>query len=130
MVQCDHASGCAITGGTVYRGSNPNLHGLDFYADCCSGRIWTFDRARGRIVERTNELRPTDGSTIGSIVAISENGIGEPFVVDLAGEVFQILPPRIACGLGGEATLVLLGVGALRARRRPGATPPRSDLQA
>jgi hypothetical protein len=33
--------GCAITGGFVYRGVNyPDMQGIYFYGDYCSGRIW------------------------------------------------------------------------------------------
>jgi len=124
VVEYDHTLGCAITGGTVYRGSNPNLRGLYFYADFCSARIWTYQRSTGQVVERTSALRPPGGSTIDSIVAISENAVGELFLVDLGGEIFQITPPPIACGLGGEAALGLLALGALRRasrhRMRPG----------
>jgi len=124
VVEYSHASGCSITGGTVYRGSIPALRGLYFYADFCSARIWTYQRSTGQVVERTSALRPPGGSTIDSIVAISENAVGELFLVDLGGEIFQITPPPIACGLGGEAALGLLALGALRRasrhRMRPG----------
>ena len=37
----DHSLGCAITGGHVYRGpSFPQLNGIYFFGDYCSGRIW------------------------------------------------------------------------------------------
>ncbi|MES0363368.1 MAG: PQQ-dependent sugar dehydrogenase [Desulfobacteria bacterium] len=37
----DHSVGCSVTGGYLYRGSkNPNLNGLYFYGDFCSGLIW------------------------------------------------------------------------------------------
>ncbi len=39
-----HSSGCSVTGGYVYRGSAmPDLRGTYFFADYCSGGIWSFD---------------------------------------------------------------------------------------
>ncbi len=41
----DHAQGCSITGGLVYRGQDyPGLQGIYFYADYCNGRIWGLKR--------------------------------------------------------------------------------------
>jgi glucose/arabinose dehydrogenase len=41
ILEYDHAQGCSLTGGHVYRGpSFPQLAGLYFYADYCSGRLW------------------------------------------------------------------------------------------
>ena len=36
-----HNSGCSVTGGHVYRGAEfPDLHGVYFFGDFCSGKIW------------------------------------------------------------------------------------------
>ncbi len=41
VVEYTHAEGCAVQGGTVYRGEHyPRMQGLYFYADLCTGRIW------------------------------------------------------------------------------------------
>ena len=40
-----HSQGCAVVGGTVYRGSRfISLQGIYFYADFCSGHIWGLRR--------------------------------------------------------------------------------------
>ena len=40
----DHGSGCSITGGSVYRGSQYAwLDGLYFFADYCTGIIWSLE---------------------------------------------------------------------------------------
>ena len=45
VTEYHHSSGnCSITGGYVYRGVRfPRMHGLYFYGDYCSGRIWSLD---------------------------------------------------------------------------------------
>ncbi|MGB8509058.1 MAG: PQQ-dependent sugar dehydrogenase, partial [Pyrinomonadaceae bacterium] len=41
----NHALGCSVTGGYVYRGAAfPRMQGLYFYSDFCSGRIWALHR--------------------------------------------------------------------------------------
>ena len=45
VIEYDHVYSCAIVGGAVYRGSSyPDLHGIFFYGDFCSGRIWGLKR--------------------------------------------------------------------------------------
>ena len=45
VVEYDRSLGCSVTGGYVYRGpSYPNMQGLYFYGDYCSGRIWGLRR--------------------------------------------------------------------------------------
>jgi glucose/arabinose dehydrogenase len=39
-----HSLGCSVTGGYVYRGTQfPGMVGKYFYADYCSGRMWTLE---------------------------------------------------------------------------------------
>jgi glucose/arabinose dehydrogenase len=86
-----HAAGdCSITGGYVYRGSIPEIRGLYFYGDYCSRRIWSFDRQSMANVDRTAELEPPGAATLDEIVGFGEDGFGELYVVDLAGEVFRV----------------------------------------
>jgi len=40
VAEYDHSLGCSMTGGVVYRGPDPDLEGIYFYSDFCSGRIW------------------------------------------------------------------------------------------
>ena len=41
LTEYNHTQGCAISGGTVYRGTRyPTLQGIYFFGDWCSGQIW------------------------------------------------------------------------------------------
>jgi glucose/arabinose dehydrogenase len=41
VAEYDHAQGCSITGGYVYRGTRfPQMAGIYFFADFCSGKVW------------------------------------------------------------------------------------------
>ena len=45
VVVYDRTQGCAVVGGTVYRGTSyPDMQGLFIYADFCSGQIWGLKR--------------------------------------------------------------------------------------
>lgn len=89
--------GCSITGGEVYRGcAIPDLQGTYFYADYCSGRIWSF-RYDGSTMtdftERTVELAPGNGLNIIRISSFGLDASGEMYICDHAdGEVFKIVP--------------------------------------
>jgi glucose/arabinose dehydrogenase len=91
---------CAITGGYVYRGcAIPDLRGTYFFADYCSGQIWSFRYDGGPVAfadDRTAELAPGGGLAINSITSFGEDGRGELYVVKQgsgtnAGEVYRII---------------------------------------
>jgi glucose/arabinose dehydrogenase len=90
-----HTIGCSVTGGYVYRGCRiPDLHGTYFFADYCYDTIYSFRVVDGAVTEftdRTAELDPP-GMTIANISSFGEDSRGEIYVVDLAGEVFKIVP--------------------------------------
>ncbi len=99
---------CTVVGGYVYRGcSIPDLRGTYFFADYCSGRIWSF-RYSGSVMsefrDRTVELVPDIG-TIGRISSFGEDARGEVYVVDYnGGEIFKITArdggPAVDLGFG------------------------------
>lgn len=96
--QYDRGEGrCSITGGYVYRGcAIPDLLGTYFYADYCSGQIFTFDVVGGVPVnqtQRTSELAPGGGLSIASITSFGQDAYGELYICDsTGGEVFKIIP--------------------------------------
>ena len=97
---------CAITGGYVYRGSDiPGLAGTYFYADYCSGQIYSmrYDGATlTELVNRTAELAPGGGQSITAVSGFGEDGMGEMYLIDRAaasGEVYKIVPDSSYVGV-------------------------------
>ena len=87
-------SNCAVTGGYRYRGSlMPSLVGHYFFADYCSGRIWTFlpnanGTPNGPVVERTAQFA-IPGSEL--IPSFGEDANGELYVCDSSGgEIWRL----------------------------------------
>jgi glucose/arabinose dehydrogenase len=143
---------CSVTGGYVYRGSAiPNLPGTYFFADFCSNQIWSFRYVGGQVTEfteRTAELAPGGGLSIGNVGGFGEDGFGELYIVDrgtpagspctlggATGEVYKILstgPPRTSplepvaafggCAVGGvndHAGAPQIGFSVLPANPNP-----------
>jgi glucose/arabinose dehydrogenase len=86
VVEYDHSVGCSVTGGMVYRGTgNPNMDGIYFYGDYCSGRIWGLFRQGGAWDESL--LADTDLT----ISSFGEDEAGNLYVADFGrGAVYQI----------------------------------------
>jgi glucose/arabinose dehydrogenase len=88
---------CSVTGGYVFRGAIPDLQGTYFFADHCSGQIWSFrydGNSVSEFTDRTAELAPETGMSIDDISSFGEDASGELYIVDLDGEVYQIKPCR------------------------------------
>lgn len=48
VAEYSHTQGCSVSGGEVYRGAAyPDLRGVYFFADFCSGRLWGLSRDGG-----------------------------------------------------------------------------------
>jgi glucose/arabinose dehydrogenase len=89
VVQYDHADGCAVTGGYVYRGSTiPQLQGQYLYADFCKGWVRSFPAAGdpGQPVDWP-ALSPGD-----NITSFGEDAAGELYILTAGGGVFKIVP--------------------------------------
>lgn len=96
-----HGVGFSVTGGYVYRGQEVlELYGHYFFADFGSARIWTLvhDGSGGNVVvtDRTAQLAPGGGLTIGSISSFGEGPRGELYICDrggaTTGEIYQLVP--------------------------------------
>jgi len=90
ILEYPRASGCAVTGGYVYRGERiPALQGFYLYGDYCSGRIW-----RGI---RNEDGTWSDEELNGTPYAIStfgEDEAGEIYLAHLsltAGTIYRIV---------------------------------------
>lgn len=89
VAEYDHSAGdCSVTGGYVYRGSNPSLRGTYLYGDFCSGRIWGL-RRNGNLWENRLLL---DSALL--ISTFGEDEAGELYVADYGtGAVYRIIAP-------------------------------------
>lgn len=92
IAEVDHASGghCSITGGYVYRGSQfPTLEGNYFYADYCSGVVWSLFQQAGNEWVSTQVLE--SGFTVSTF---GEDAAGEVYLADHnGGGIYQISTP-------------------------------------
>ncbi len=88
IAEYDHAQGCSITGGYVYRGSRlPDLRGRYLFGDYCSGRLWVLTEGRGGRWRMTQLL-----STGLQISSFGQDQEGELYVVDHRGGIYRIGP--------------------------------------
>ena len=92
-----HSGGrCSVTGGFVYRGcAIPDFQGQYFFADYCAGQIYTGRFSGGTLVNfanRTAELAPGGGQSIGLITSFGQDARGELYICDSDGELYKIVP--------------------------------------
>ena len=82
------SSGCAVTGGFVYRGAaRADERGRYVYGDYCSGIVWSFRIAEGAATDlRVEPFR------VESLTSFGEDVNGELYLADLAGTVYRIDP--------------------------------------
>jgi glucose/arabinose dehydrogenase len=88
--------GCSITGGYVYRGRRfPELDGNYFFADYCSGKIWSLVRLESGHWQQTVAF--AGGIAVSSF---GEGVDGEVYVLDHAtGDIYQLQPAATAAAL-------------------------------
>ncbi len=89
---------CSVTGGYVYGGSIASIFGHYFFADFCSGEVFSFVWSGGSgittLTDRTAALAPPGGFQ--SITGFGEDGFGELYIVqfgsgDSTGQVLRIV---------------------------------------
>ncbi len=97
ILEYDHGSNnCSITGGYRYRGTRyPNMRGIYFYGDYCTGRIWGASEDGG---VWSTKLYLTTGLNISTF---GEDQAGELYVANQKGAVYHLVdtsepqpPPR------------------------------------
>lgn len=99
ILEYDHLAGdCSVTGGFRYRGAEyPQMLGLYFYADFCSGRIWAASEQGDGTWSTTEMLNTTD-----NFATFGEDEAGELYVAGLSGAegvVYRIVPLFPACDI-------------------------------
>jgi glucose/arabinose dehydrogenase len=80
VISYDHGDGCSITGGHVYRGQAiPELAGVYFYSDYCSGwlRSFRWDPTTGAAVDRREWAIPD----IGNVYSFGRDRDGELYIL-------------------------------------------------
>ena len=71
-----HATGCSVTGGYVYHGTDfPTMEGIYFFADYCGGQVWGYDAGQ-------TQLLKSSGMNISSFGRAND---GELFLADRGG---------------------------------------------
>ncbi|HEY3118880.1 MAG TPA: PQQ-dependent sugar dehydrogenase [Chloroflexota bacterium] len=79
IAEYGHDLGCSVTGGFVYRGQAfPAAQGVYFFADFCSGRIWSLDPQPDGSWRQTELLRSGK-----SVSTFGEDESGELYVASL-----------------------------------------------
>ncbi len=88
-------SGCAITGGYVYRGKkHDSLYGAYIFGDYCTGRIWAFKKFKNKIGTFKNlriELKDKSKSLPITISSFGEDNSGELYIVDYMGSIYKFI---------------------------------------
>ncbi|MFN0149220.1 MAG: PQQ-dependent sugar dehydrogenase [bacterium] len=104
---------CAVIGGYVYRGGAiPGLAGYYFFADLCSGNIWSMRNIgpdQFEILDRTAELQPGGALDMDGIQSFGEDARGELYVLNADGEIYRIIadPTAVPGAVGGRLVLDL-----------------------
>jgi hypothetical protein len=88
VAEYDHAQGCSVTGGYVYRGQeSPLLTGIYLFGDYCSGRIWGLAPGEAG-AWRVAELAQVDAR----ISSFGEDEAGELYILDMGrGDLFKVI---------------------------------------
>lgn len=80
-------NGCSVTGGRVYRGEAfPQLDGVYFFGDFCTGNVWALWRNTGGTVQTALVLPKAR-----SITAFGVDEVGELYVTDFGGGVYRLV---------------------------------------
>ncbi len=89
VVEYGREDGCSVIGGHVYRGARyPGWHGVYFYADICSGRLWALQREgdvwESRRLLDTGLSISTFGEDENGEIYLASHGDGAVFRLDAA----------------------------------------------
>lgn len=102
-----HNVGCSVTGGVVYRGGLiPEVAGRYFFADYCTGQVWSLRQEQGvgvDLIDHTTALDPPLGS-LSLLTALGTDGAGELLFVTYGGRIYRMVveEPNPDCDGDGE----------------------------
>ncbi len=115
----DHGGGrCSITGGYVYRGcAIPSLRGTYFFADYCSGDIYTLvrDGQSNTVTNVRTQLDPPGTATIDNVTSFAEDARGELYILDqTGGQIFRVVStdPITDCNTNGREDACDIALGS------------------
>ncbi len=112
-----HASGCSVTGGYVYRGSDhPALVGLYIYADYCEDELRALSSPDNGATWNEQSL----GAPVGSLLPTSfgEDVTGEMYVASDGGTVYRISTAAAPAACPATpSTCTATGKSTLKAKR-------------
>jgi len=94
ILDYQHGSGCAITGGYVYRGCRmASFRGTYFYGDWCAGTVSSLVQSGG-VATNLRDWTPQLGSDLGfSLTGFGTDAQGELYITDGDGLVYAVVPP-------------------------------------
>ena len=90
----DEVEGCSVTGGYVYRGEDiPEIQGLYFFSDYCTGKIWSITVIDGKAQHLKNwtDILNVGGDETVYISSFGEDSNGELYIVDINGGIYKIV---------------------------------------
>jgi glucose/arabinose dehydrogenase len=99
-------TGTTVTGGLPYRGPDPSLQGVYFFADYNSDRIWTLRRDGGELdVDYVSPQLPPNTGSVDGPVAFGEDAAGNLYVTFLnSGSVYRVVTNEFTPGdFNGDA---------------------------
>jgi glucose/arabinose dehydrogenase len=89
VIEYNHSGGhCSVTGGYVYRGSQPEWQGIYLYGDYCSGIIWGALAGPGGDWQTMRLYETSSG-----LASFGEDQDGELYALYLNGSVYRMLMP-------------------------------------
>jgi len=84
VAEYNHANGCSVTGGYVYRGAMPEWNGVYLYGDYCFGTIWGLIPSNG---QWQNQVTFETGMTITSF---GQDESGELYFSSDNGSIYRL----------------------------------------